>query len=565
MPKLKSLIKGSNAPIALILAAAMGAVVFTAGAGAFLYNNTKALVASAQWVEHTHEVLSALQRALLLVERVDYRSQLYRLSKDGAQFSAARSNASQLEIQSVRLGELVADSPYQAANARNLETCSADLAQAVNKLTPASPQPESAIEQCRQIINLMTAHEQGLLASRTTGTQHNTLVSITTEFGFVGLSLVTLIVLFGFLLRDAFLRRRISKESAATNIHLAQTVNALRDRARESELLTSARDELQLCVDPQQLYQSAAGSFSRLLAGTNGSLCMIDNSRQMVEVCATWAAGGVLSAVQDFSPPEACCGLRSGQPRWRRPGVSEIQCAHFNGEPPERYLCKPIVAHGNAVGVLYVQCPTEQEVQLVNERMDGLRQLVQLTGMAIAALHLRTKLENQSIRDSLTDLFNRHFMEISLERELSRAGRHHQMLGVLMLDVDHFKNFNDTHGHAAGDAVLQGVAAALRSSVRAEDIVCRYGGEEFTMILPDVTETIAIERAEAIRRIVADLRVPAGSAVFGNLSISIGVALYPQDGDSSDLLLRRADQALYRAKHDGRNQVALFHANARVS
>jgi len=262
--------------------------------------------------------------------------------------------------------------------------------------------------------------------------------------------------------------------------------------------------------------------------------------------CATSA---LLKPAAAFAPGSAAGGVLA---------FSEIHCAHFATDPPEFYLCQPIVAHGNAVGMLYVQCPSEQEVQRVNESMDGLRQLVQLTGMAIAALNLRAKLEHQSIRDSLTDLFNRHFMQISLERELSRAGRHSQMLGVLMLDVDHFKPFNDAHGHAAGDAVLRSIAAALRSSVRAEDIVCRYGGEEFTIILPDVTEAIVHERAEAIRRMVADLRVSAGDNVFGNLSLSIGVALYPNDGDSSDLLLRRADQALYRAKHDGRNQVALF-------
>lgn len=565
MLKLKSLLNGSNAPIALLLAAAMGAVVFTAGAGAFLYSNTRAVVASAQWVEHTHGVLTALQRASLLTERVEYHIQLYRLSKDENQLSDARANASQLEAQGVRLGDLVADNPHQTTNVRSLEACAAELMRVVNTLTPASPVPDIPIEQCRQAISLMTAHEQLLLENRTTGSQHSTLISIVTEFGFVGLSLVTVVVLFGFLLRDAYLRRRIGKETAATNEHLARTVTALRDRARESELLTSARDELQLCVNAEQVYHSAASSFSRLLEGASGSLCMIDNSRQMVEVCATWTAGEVESAVREFSPLEACCGLRSGQPRWRRPGVSEIHCAHFSAEPPEFYLCQPIVGHGNAVGMLYVQCPTEQEVRQINERIDGVRQLVQLTGMAIAALNLRARLEHQSIRDPLTDLFNRHFMQISLERELSRAGRHNQMLGVLMLDVDHFKTFNDAHGHAAGDVVLRSVAAALRSSVRAEDIICRYGGEEFTIILPDVTESIVHERAQAICRMVADLRVPAGDDVFGNLSISIGLALYPNDGDSSDLLLRRADQALYRAKHHGRNQVAMFSAGTPVA
>jgi diguanylate cyclase (GGDEF)-like protein len=193
--------------------------------------------------------------------------------------------------------------------------------------------------------------------------------------------------------------------------------------------------------------------------------------------------------------------------------------------------------------------------------MDGLRQLVQLTGMAIATLNLRTKLENQSIRDSLTGLFNRHFMQISLERELSRAMRRNQMLAVYMLDLDHFKRFNDTYGHAAGDSVLQAIAEIFRTSIRTEDIACRYGGEEFTIMLPDVTPTVAYERAESIRRAVANLRVPLDREVYGEFTVSIGVALFPNDGDAADLLLRRADQALYRAKRLGRNQVVQFESS----
>jgi diguanylate cyclase (GGDEF)-like protein len=194
--------------------------------------------------------------------------------------------------------------------------------------------------------------------------------------------------------------------------------------------------------------------------------------------------------------------------------------------------------------------------------MDGLRQLVQLTGMAIATLNLRTKLENQSIRDSLTGLFNRHFMQISLERELARAARRRQTLAIFMLDLDHFKKFNDTFGHAAGDTVLKAVAEIFRSSIRTEDIACRYGGEEFTIMLPDVTPSVALDRAESIRRAVDNLRVPVEKEIYVEFTVSIGVALYPNDGDTADLLLRRADAALYRAKRSGRNQVAQYEATA---
>lgn len=554
MLKLKQRFTGSNSAVAILIAAAVGALLFMVVAGAVVYGNTQRLIMAGKVVQHTQEVLTALQRASMWNERIEYRTRLYLLTGEEDQLNRARSAANQLDNAVVRIKVLTTDNASYADPLQALSTCSAELTRTVNDFNAKSTLPEIPIQRCQQTINLLNEQEQGLLKERTNGSQKSSFTSITTEFAFVGLSLITLVVLFGFLLRDAVMRQRTGKMTALTNANLALSVAALEDRANESEMLTSSRDELQLCVTVQQVFEVAATSFARLLPGTSGSLCMINNSRQMVEVVSSWGE----ITVEDFSPPESCCGLRSGQPRWRQPGVSEIHCTHFVNDAPERYLCVPVVAHGNTLGILYVQCVRDEAVIAVNARMDGLRQLLQLTGMAVASLNLRTKLENQSIRDGLTGLFNRHFMEISLERELSRASRRKQVLAVFMLDLDHFKRFNDSYGHAAGDTALRGITEIFRASVRTEDIACRYGGEEFTIILPDVTPAVAYERAESIRRAVANLRVPLDREVYGEFTVSIGVALYPNDGDAADLLLRRADQALYRAKRAGRNQVALF-------
>ena len=220
-------------------------------------------------------------------------------------------------------------------------------------------------------------------------------------------------------------------------------------------------------------------------------------------------------------------------------------------------MCIPVLAHGETLGLLYMQFHDADSMALARHRLPGVRQLLQLTGMDIASMRLRTKLEQQSIRDPLTNLFNRHFMEVSLERELSLAARRTTTLAVMMLDVDHFKDFNDTHGHAAGDTVLQAVAEVCRNTVRAEDITCRYGGEEFTIILPDISPETACARANSIRKAVAALRVSDGREFYGDVTMSIGIALYPESGTSSEALLRRADEALYRAKQQGRDQVLL--------
>ena len=560
MLKLKQFFAASNSAIALLVLAATGSLVFTLVAGLLVFGETKSLIASNSWVDHTQEVLATLQRASLLTERVEYRTHLYLLSKSENELDSARSSANLLEITTVHLGYLVADNAYQEGNVQKLTTCTTGLRQLIERLTQDSAVPEVQIQSCQETINLMADHEQSLLKDRNSGSQRSSVTSIGAEICFVALAVLTLLVLFGFLSRDILRHQRISKQAEVANERLAHSVNALEDRTDELDLLTSVRDELQLCMTVQQLYECAASGFSRLLSGTSGSLCIINNSRHLVEVVSSWEESGVASLIVDFNPPESCCGLRSGRSRWRTPGGSEIQCMHFAGPPPVRYLCMSITAHGNTVGVLYVQCPDDSAVDLVKRYMDGLKQLVQLTGMALATLNLQTKLENQSIRDSLTGLFNRHFMQISFERELSRAARRKQSLAVFMLDVDHFKKFNDTFGHAAGDIVLKAIAETFQAGVRVEDIICRYGGEEFTIILPDVTRSIAVERAETIRQAVASLRVPLGRETCSEFTVSIGVAFYPNDGETSELLLRRSDEALYRAKRQGRDQIVYYDA-----
>lgn len=557
----RSLFSGIDSTVALIFAIAVCAFLFLAGAGWFVYGNTRKLIDAANWVDHTQEVLTSLRRVSLLTERIEYRSRLYLSTKNEEQLARARASQNQLETTLVHLKFLIADNPQQIATMGRLDLCTRQLAASLSDFTLQSQVSGDALKECNEASGVMTDREQWLLEQRSKGSQQSSFMSLSTQFAFVGLCLLALVTLFVFLLRDALRRSRVEQEIAKANKKLAETVRALEDRAHETQLMTSARDELQLCVTVDQVYLAAARSLGQLLEGTSGSLCMINNSRHTVEVVSSWQNDSPAGVVIDFHPPDACCGLRSGQTRWRLPGVSEIHCTHFKGELPERYLCKPISAHGNTLGVLCLVCETDAQVSEVNARMDGLRQMLQLTGMAVATLNLRTKLENQSIRDHLTGLFNRHFMQISLEREISRAARRKQALAVFMLDLDHFKTFNDTFGHAAGDEVLKAVAQVFVSSVRAEDVACRYGGEEFTIILPDLTAQVALQRAESIRRAVERLQVPIGRDRMAEVSVSIGVAMYPADGEAGDALLHRADMALYAAKRRGRNQVVAQQEN----
>ena len=549
--------------IALLSAAGFGAILFTLTAGFFLFSNTQSLVTAKDWVEHTQEVLTGLQTASQLADRIEFSTRLYALNKDESQLSIARYSAISLKVAALHVRTLVADNPMQVQNAEQLIGCGSRLNGFVRDTVQAVPIGD--LLACREAVSVMSEQERSLLKERTRKSQHTSIVSLSTECAFIGLSLLTLIGLFAILLRDALHRRAIARQTAATNADLARSVQALEARIHESRLLTACRDELQLCTTVQQVFRAAANCMARLLPASTGSLAMISNSRNLVEVVSSWVAdkAAILPTIES-SPPESCCGLRLGQIRWRCPDVSEIDCDHFSGELPARYLCLPMMAQSETLGVLTIECTAEEAYLGLQEHMDGVVQLLQLTGMTIASLNLRVKLENQSIRDALTGLFNRHFMQITLNRELSRAARTGAPVALFMLDVDHFKRFNDTFGHGAGDTMLRAIADAFRASVRTEDTVCRYGGEEFAIILPGMTAEAALASAERIRRKISELGVPLEDAPNGQTTVSIGIALHPDDGTEADALLRKADQALYRAKHNGRNQVWLAEEMARV-
>jgi diguanylate cyclase (GGDEF)-like protein len=167
------------------------------------------------------------------------------------------------------------------------------------------------------------------------------------------------------------------------------------------------------------------------------------------------------------------------------------------------------------------------------------------------------RLRELSVRDSLTGLFNRRYLEEVLELEMIRAGRKPYPIGIIMVDIDHFKRINDTHGHAAGDAVLVEAGRLLRTYVRASDVVCRYGGEEFVVILPEASQAITQLRAEQICDAMRRLHIEFAGRNLETITLSLGVASFPDHGSTIDAILGAADKALYRAKHNGRDRVIL--------
>jgi diguanylate cyclase (GGDEF)-like protein len=199
-----------------------------------------------------------------------------------------------------------------------------------------------------------------------------------------------------------------------------------------------------------------------------------------------------------------------------------------------------------------LQAVLEERVEHRTSELDFSNQ--QLTMQLERVNSLQEKLRQEAIHDSLTGLFNRRFLDETLPIELARSKRANSPLTILLLDIDHFKKINDTYGHQVGDAVLQSVGHALKTSVRAGDIVCRYGGEEFILVFPGMKAENGRTRAEKLRVMVASQTV-SGRDQLITVTISIGGSVFPNDGNSSDELISLADLALYRAKQNGRNRV----------
>ena len=185
-------------------------------------------------------------------------------------------------------------------------------------------------------------------------------------------------------------------------------------------------------------------------------------------------------------------------PIWCMIPSTTMNCRHVSSDPPGSYLCVPMMAQGEVMGIFHLRKDTPEDQEQMKAIGQFAATVAETMALALANLKLRETLRNQAIRDGLTGLFNRRYLEETLERELSRSKRQGTPLGVIMLDLDHFKEYNDTYGHNAGDELLCALGQLIQDQIRREDIACRFGGEEFLLIMPGAPMDVALERANEL-------------------------------------------------------------------
>ena len=336
---------------------------------------------------------------------------------------------------------------------------------------------------------------------------------------------------------------------------------------RETRLLSELNEWLQSCNSLGELYDMVAEFLSRLLPGCAGSLYIYANSRDVLEGSKAWNG----ATVQPAMHPEDCWGLRRGHVYSFGEREIDFPCGHIGTAQVEQYCCIPVLAHGETIGLLHLEFHAEHQTQgrlVAADRHPRAARLglvcAEQISLAIANVKLRDQLRDQSIRDPVTGLFNRRYMLETCRREFSRAARGNQPVSILSIDVDNFKKFNDNHGHDAGDTVLRAVANCMETTFRNEDVPCRFGGEEFVVLLPGASIEIATRRAEELRARIESLTVRYLEANLPRITISIGVAAFPEAGDNPQLVLKVADDALYRAKEGGRNRVEVASGQSRA-
>ncbi|MBE7380913.1 MAG: diguanylate cyclase [Leptolyngbya sp. SIO1E4] len=335
------------------------------------------------------------------------------------------------------------------------------------------------------------------------------------------------------------------------NQQLEERIGALKQRNTEMLLLSETSDFLQACLTIEEACAVMTSLVEPLFPGCSGGIFITNASRNRIENVASW--GTHLHSQTDFYPHD-CWALRRGRPHWAGQDRLGLRCNHISAQAEiSDTLCIPMIAQGETLGLFYLNGATAGALSAAKQQLA--RTVAEQVALAIANLNLRETLQHQSIRDPLTGLFNRRYLEESLQQEISRAQRHRHTIGIIMIDLDHFKYFNDTHGHDAGDHVLQAVGKLLREKVRESDIACRYGGEEIVLVLPESSLAENQAKAEVLRDAISKLKVHHNGKTLDALTASFGVACFPEHGVAGSTLVQAADAALYQAKAAGRNQV----------
>lgn len=532
--------------------------------------------AESRMVAHTYDVIGRIERidALLLHGISSQRSYLLTGQPDYlTAFEAARP-AIRRDIAS--LAAIVQDNRAQAArvsalgdlieqrldSAREGVRIYHDDTLAAAQAYTRSNRGLALMEQVGALMSRMIAAERALLSGRREASERSGWLLL--GLGALGIPLSMLVLGWIYVLLSREVRERRQAEDAARsgNVELAGAVERLERASGDLRALRDYGEVLQSCKDVPEALKLSTRHLSGLLSECAGAIYVLRESRDHLELESTW--GDPALSPHALVEPSECWALRRGQPYHVADVHDGMACTHYDvpeSGGPVASTCLPLAAQGITLGFIHLACPSRGPVP----RLDIATMAAEQLSLALGNLRLQETLRQQSIRDALTGLYNRRYLEESLPRELSRCSRRAMPLALMMLDIDHFKAFNDRHGHDGGDALLASFGQMLLARCRAEDIACRFGGEEFTLILPETDLPSARRRAEELRAAASAMSVRHRQQELPRVTISVGIAMAPEHADGAESLKRLADEALYLAKRTGRDRVEVAQRSERTT
>jgi diguanylate cyclase (GGDEF)-like protein len=544
------------------------------------------------WVNHTQEVIISLDGVESRLSQSESRLRGYLMTRDTSYLAGFADDLAEANLLSGKLTNLVSDNPVQRARATQLAQLAAEKARVMSAAAQRTmanpsrslPDPKERLRgrtlmtAVKRQVDAMRTEERQLLSRRTGQAQAEVAASkALLLYGFplivlliggiawlVSISitrpladLLDVVTRFGAGDRDA---RASTVERSIEFRRLATAYNEMADRlmtvndrqeARQQsvQVLSEMSQRLQAIQNDGELSEVLDCFLPQVMPGLSGVLYLHNHSRNMLIRTSCW---GDPQASPEMFPPTNCWGLRRGQTHSVDTSGADLICAHAAGPTLIDRRCEPLLAGGEVLGLLYI------EGTISDENRFRLRMLKESVALALVNDNLRSRLREQSIRDPLTKLFNRRYMEEALALETARAKRSGTPLSVVMCDVDHFKRFNDGNGHEAGDQLLTAIAGLIQSQFRDGDIVCRYGGEEFMVIAPGAPAGLIQRRAETLRLAVRNLTVEYRGHRLGPVTMSFGIDTWSADQDRPlSALLGEADRALFEAKRLGRDRVQL--------
>lgn len=538
-------------------------VVILVGVSGLIFVSITRLISSSGWVAHSYQILDTLDLTEARFSDAEAAERGYVATCKQTMISPFRSDLPRIYADLASLRALTADNPVQQAHVERLHTTmSNELARmsmvmsttlAGNQLKAetmlADPRDTNAVGEILTSITNMENEERKLLDVRLKNLQFFAQMTL----GACALAVVVCGGILGFvfwLVRRETVRREKSEVSLNdANAKLETSLSELKHYSESARSVALLGELLQTCRNKREALAITGKHLTQLLPDMSGTIGLFNETRDQIEVSQTFGNGPF---AETFAPDD-CWGLRRGRMHISSSKSAEPPCDHFDNA--KTFLCLPMMAQGETLGVLTVGSVRTNDFTLAEHRT--LQTITEQLSLALANLMLQETLRHQSLRDALTGLFNRRYLDDALAREIGRARRNTLPLSVIMIDLDHFKRFNDTNGHEGGDALLAEFGQTLARVVRSEDIACRFGGEEFAVILPGADLAAAIQRAEELRAAVTRMTVKMRGATLAPVTASLGVAALHDHGKTGPDLLKAADEALYEAKKDGRNRVAI--------